>query len=192
MGGQDDRWREEFGYLYGLTFVEYANAVVRYSTEPAPEPLVARLHLVARTPRERVLVCRSVQGWRFLPGGTREPGESLPQLARRELLEEAGAQPLGEVRPFSCFVVDHQGPAPYRPHQPYPRSYWLHAVVDAEVIGEPTSPADGEQITDVLELPPSDAIDYLAAHDGAHAEILRHAIAMGLVGRGSFPGPGST
>lgn len=185
MRGDDEPWRAQFPALYRLRHVDYANAAVRYTTEPAPEALVARLHLVAVTGEGEAVVSRSDRGWRFLPGGTREPGESLIELARRELVEEAGARLLGEIRPFSGFVVDSLEPAPYRPHLPYPRSHWLHAVADVDVVGAPTSPPDGEQIVEVLQLPPCEAIDYLAEHDPIHAEVLRHAVAMGLVVSGA-------
>lgn len=167
--------------LYELAHVDYAGCDVRYTTDPAPDELVSRLHLVAVTGEGSVVVSRSVQGWRFLPGGTREPGESLPELARRELVEEAGARLLGDIAPFSAFVADSRLSTPYRPHLPHPRAYWVHAVAQVEVVGPPTSPADGEQITDVLQLPPHEAVDYIAEHDPIHADVLSHAMALGLV-----------
>lgn len=178
----DDRWRGRFPRLYGLTHVAYAGCDVRYTVEPAPDHLVSRLHLVAVTAAGRVVVSRSVQGWRFLPGGTREPGEPLTELARRELVEEAGATLLGEVRPFSGFAVRSREAAPYRPHLPHPHAHWLHAVAPVEVTGPPSCPDDGEQITEVLELPPADATAYLEVHDPVHADVLAHAVALGLVG----------
>ena len=68
--------------------MDHAEARTTYLPVVPPEHLVSRLHLVAVTNESHVVVCRSVQGWRFLPGGTREPGESLQELARRELQEE--------------------------------------------------------------------------------------------------------
>ena len=183
----DDRWRAQLPRLYDLERIDYASCVVRYTVEPAPEPLVSRLHLVAVTPEGNVVVSRSEQGWRFLPGGTREPGESLPELVRRELREEAGARLRGGIRPFSAFVADSTLTAPYRPHLPHPRAYWLHAVASVEVVGEPTNPDDGEQVVEVLQLPPRDAVAYIAEHDTIHADVLAHAIALGLLER-SDPG----
>lgn len=67
--------------------MDYADARIAYSSGVVPDDLVARLHVIAVTEQQKVVVCRSAKGWRFLPGGTREPGESLRELARRELLE---------------------------------------------------------------------------------------------------------
>ncbi len=177
----DDRWRGEFARLYGWDYVEYASCDVRYTVEEVPGELVSRLHLVAVTAQGLVVVSRSDQDWRFLPGGTREPGESLLELARRELMEEAGAALIGEITPFSAFVADARSDEPYRPHLPFPRAYWLHAVARVEVVGPPTSPEDGEQITDVLQLPPAEAAAFLEVHDPIHADVLRHAVALDLL-----------
>jgi len=73
-----------FPELFRDGYVDYADCRIRYTTEDVPEELVSRIHLVAVTAEEKIVVCRSEQGWRFLPGGTREPGESLYELACRE------------------------------------------------------------------------------------------------------------
>lgn len=111
----------------------YVDCRVRYTTEAAPEELVSRLHLVAVTTDAKIVVCCSEQGWRFLPGGTREPGESLYNLARRELMEEAGAVLHGEPRYFSAHVADNNRQKPFRPHLPHPRANWAYAIVDVQV-----------------------------------------------------------
>lgn len=181
MSGDFERWCVRFPNLFRDAYVDYADCRVRYTTEPAPEELVSRLHLVAVTKEGKIVVCRSQQGWRFLPGGTREPGESLRDLARRELMEEAGAVLLGELRYFSAHVADSHRQRPFRPHLPHPRAYWAYAVASVRVVGVPTNPADGEAIVEVLILPPAEAADYIAEHDPVHADVLRHAEAMGLV-----------
>ncbi|WP_207085082.1 NUDIX hydrolase [Nocardioides sp. S5] len=162
--------------------MRYADARIAYSSAVAPDDLVARLHVVAVTERNEVVVCRSAEGWRFLPGGTREPGESLGGLARRELLEEAGAVLVGPVVQFSAHRADSERDRPYRPHLPHPRCYWAYAVARVRVAGPPANPSDGETVVEVLTLPAPRAADYLdAGDDPIHADVLRHADALGLL-----------
>lgn len=181
MSGDIDPWPMRFPDLFREAYVDYADCRIRYTTETAAEELVSRLHLVAVTGDGKVVVCRSEQGWRFLPGGTREPDESLHDLARRELMEEAGGVLRGELRHFSAHVADSSREEPYRPHLPHPRAYWAYAVADVRVISAPTNPQGGETVVEVLTLPASAAADYIEQHDPIHADVLRHADAMGLV-----------
>jgi len=161
--------------------VDYADCHTRYTTEVVPQELVSRLHLVAVTPDRKVVVCRSEQGWRFLPGGTREPGESLHDLARRELMEEAGAVLLGGPEYVSAHVATSRRDTPYRPHLPHPRAYWAYSMARVRIIGPPTNPPDGERVVEVLALPPAEAVTYLAGVDPVHANVLRHVDASGLL-----------
>lgn len=181
MSSDIDPWPQRFPDLFRETYLDYADCRIRYTTEAAPEDLVSRLHLVAVTEAGNIVVCRTEQGWRFLPGGTRELGEALQELARRELMEEAGAVLDGELRYFSAHVADSNREKPYRPHLPHPRAYWAYAVADVRVVGVPTNPHDGEAVVEVLTLPPSVAADYIQEEDSIHADVLRHADAMGLV-----------
>jgi 8-oxo-dGTP diphosphatase len=142
---------------------------------------VSRLHLVAVTEEGHVVVCRSEQGSRFLPGGTREPGESLEELAARELMEEAGAQLACELHPFSAHVADSLRMRPYRPHLPHPRAYWAYFAAPVRIVGDPTNPPGGETVVEVLTLEPGLAVDYLRGDDPIHADVLRHAQGLGLV-----------
>ncbi|MCF6378361.1 NUDIX hydrolase [Nocardioides KLBMP 9356] len=170
-----------FPALAGETYVDYARARTRYVTGVAKHELVTRLHLVALTHDREVVVCRSAEGWRFLPGGTREEGEALTDLARRELLEEAGATLLGDLHHFSAHEVDSEREQPYRPHFPHPRSYWAYAVARVEITGEPLNPPDGEDVVEVLTLPVLEAADYLWVDDPIHAEVVLHAETLGLL-----------
>ena len=175
-------WADRFPSLFASEYVSYSNSDTTYTTDPAPDHLVSRLHLIALTEDGLVVVCRSDRGWRFLPGGTREPGESLVDLARRELMEEAGAVLVSEPRYVSAHISRSRNPQPYRPHQPHPVAYWAYAVATVEVTCEPTMPDEGaERIVEVLTLPPEQAVQYIEAHDPMQAEVLRHAIAMGAL-----------
>ncbi len=181
MGDEAKPIEQRLPRLFEEVYVDYASCRVRYTTDPVPEDLVSRLHLVAVTVGGEVVVCRSEQGWRFLPGGTREPGESLHDLARRELMEEAGAELQGELLHFSAHVSDSERDEPFRPHLPHPRTCWAYAVVPARVIGEPSNPPGGETVVEVVTLPPAQAVHFLEQHDPVHADVVRHAVALGLV-----------
>ncbi len=182
MAGDDNRWSARFPELFRDDYVDYAPWIrIQFTTEAIPQELVSRLHLVAVTPAGEVVVCRSEQGWRFLPGGTREPAESLADLAGRELMEEAGARLIGEMQFFAAHVADSTRPEPYRPHLPHPRAFWAYAVAAAEVIAVPENPPDGEQVVEVLKVRPSSAAEFLAQDDPSHADVVRLADAMGLI-----------
>lgn len=181
MAPDDARWAAAFPALYADSYVDYADCWIGFTTGAVPDELVARLHLVARTPQGHVIACRSAQGWRFLPGGTREEGEALDHLASRELMEEAGARTTGKVALFGAHIADSLRDAPYRPHLPHPRAYWAYGFVQAELVGPPSNPCDGEQVVEVLALPPADAAGYIEQHDPLQAAVVRLAQAMALV-----------
>lgn len=173
-------WETRFPGLFAPTYIDYANADVVFSTDDFPDPLISRLHCVAIDPEGRVIVCRTEE-WRFLPGGTREPGETLEQTAIRELIEEAGARITGPVSIFGGQLATSRNPEPYRPHQPHPISCWAFAVTTAEITGPPQIPDGGEQVLEVLTLKPDDAAAWLDGHDQVCADVVRLAVAMGLL-----------
>lgn len=114
---------------------------------------------------------------RWHPGA----GESIPQIVARELLEEAGAKITGTPQVFAAQIADSRDPEPWRPHLPHPRAYWAFAVVTAEIVQPPSNPEDGEQVVEVLSLPPRRAADWLRVHDPTCADVVLLAAAMGLI-----------
>ena len=68
--------------------------------------------------------------------------------ARRELLEEAGAQLL-TFELFGAWHCRSSAPAPYRPHLPHPESYRVVGYGEVALVGAPTNPPDGEQVIEV-------------------------------------------
>lgn len=168
----------DFPALFAPRRVDYANADIQFAVGPHTDALVTRLHLIALDHRDRVLVCETAD-WRFLPGGTREPDETLHQLTRRELLEEAGAVVLGPVEIFAHEVAVTHDPEPYRPYFPYPTAQWAYGVCRVRQMVPPTCPPDGEQITGVHAMAPAAAADWLAVHDQVHADVVRWWLATG-------------
>lgn len=69
-------WESQFPDLFAPWQVPYAPVVATFGTAYPDEALISRIHVVARADGG-VVVCRSANGWRFLPGGTREPGETV-------------------------------------------------------------------------------------------------------------------
>jgi 8-oxo-dGTP diphosphatase len=179
-------WHDRFPQLFARSALsgEASRPVIwRFSSllRFPPDELVSNVKVIGRA-AGGVVVCQSEQGWRFLPGGTREAGETVAATARRELLEEAGASIVGPLDWIGAFEVNHPGSRPYRPHLPHPVSYWLYVVGDVALERRPTNPADGEAVIEVLTLPPAEAVDYLAGFDnGRLTDVLRLAIAMGHV-----------
>lgn len=180
------RWQERFPRLFSRTPFDWGGVAsgelqLQFTLESPPEELISNVKIIGRA-GGGVVVCEDDRGWRFLPGGTREAGESAAETARRELLEETGATFVGHPTWFGAFEVHDPRPNPYRPHLPHPISYWLYVVGDVALDGRPTSPPDGEAITAVLSLPPAEAIDYLAGFDnGPLTDVLRLAIEAGHV-----------
>lgn len=145
---------------------EWASITMTFSTQLPPDELVASTHVVGFV-GEEVLLCRDGRaGIWFLPGGTREPGESVDQSLVRELREEAGARLLGPFHRLGAHLGVSDAADPYRPHLPHPHKAWLWGWADVEVVSPPTNPADGEQVLEVRTFGLAEAVrratsDYL-------------------------------
>ncbi|WP_405063038.1 NUDIX domain-containing protein [Kribbella sp. NBC_01505] len=177
----DASWAAQFPDLYAPGHWAWGELDVQFTVEQPPDELISNVHVICRA-AGGIVVCGNDLGWRFLPGGTREPGETIEQLVRRELVEEAGARLTGPLTWLGGHRADHRRPSPYRPHLPHPLSYWAVFVADVVVDQAPTNPADGEQVTEVLVLPPGEAAAWLEdSPDGVKGPVVRLAQAMGLV-----------
>jgi len=110
---------------------------------------------------DRCVVVEETGGRLTLPGGTREWGESLLETARREAMEEAGAE-IDAVAPLGYWTCHSERAEPWRVHLAHPDYLRLVVLADVRLVHPPTNPADGEQIAHVFVLDVPEAIGRFA------------------------------
>ena len=153
---------------------------VQLTLTPPADDLVVNTRLIAVEDKS-VAVCTTREGWRTLPGGSREYGEPVNASAARELMEEAGCVPTGLVHWFASFIVTNHA-KPWKDWHPYPVSAWLIGVVPVRRVGPPTNPPDAETVSKVELLEPPNAIAYLSQFDNCgQAELVALAVDLGLL-----------
>jgi 8-oxo-dGTP diphosphatase len=148
---------ERFPLLHLPDRWDWASITMQFQRQLPADRLVSSTHAVAFV-GEQVILCRDERPeiW-FLPGGTREPDESVPDSLVRELFEEAGARLIGDFHPIGAHVGVSDADRPYRPHLPHPEKAWLWGWADAEIVGPPSLPDDGERIDEVRLFPLQEA-----------------------------------
>lgn len=146
-----------------------------YTEQLPAEELVQSVHVIAFDIAGNICVCQDDQGKVFLPGGTREPGESTRDCALRELREEAGLTVKRGPLWFGAHMADGYKSIPYRPYLPHPKKAWLWGVCDAVQDGPPTNPAGAERVTSVWMLPVADAQNVLYRVKVWYPELLERA-----------------
>jgi 8-oxo-dGTP diphosphatase len=133
-----------------------------FSVEPPPDELVTNVHVIGFV-GDRLVVCRDERPVWFLPGGTRDAGESVRRCADRELMEEAGARLVGPLRGLGAHHLLSGLPGPRPPHHPHPETAWLWCAAEVELVGPPTVPEGGERVVEVRLAEPAEAARLLRA-----------------------------
>ncbi|HEX2092628.1 MAG TPA: NUDIX domain-containing protein [Longimicrobiaceae bacterium] len=114
------------------------------SQEAPPDEYVTSVRCVVFK-GDDVLVMRDAEGRHLLPGGQREPGETLDETLRRELLEETGWM-IDTPLPIGFVHLHHLGPRPPDFESAYPDFLWAIYTAEA-VVFEP-----GVKLSDEGEL----------------------------------------
>lgn len=81
-----------------------------------------------------------------IPGGRREPGESLEDTLTREIREEVGCEIAPGPRPLGCIRLHNRLPRQDGSPYPYPDSLWV--VYAATALAGGTSPIGDEWVHD--------------------------------------------
>jgi len=177
MSSLDDDLAVRYPSLFAPTRWEWGGLDARFSTVPPPAGLVTNVHLVGFQ-GDRIVVCRAPEREWFLPGGTREDGESIDACADRELQEEAGARLASPLRWIGAHYVVNDRPEPYLPFQPHPRAAWLWCAADVHVTGTPTNPQHGEQVVEVRAVTPDKAKELLRTNDPSMPDLVSLALEL--------------
>jgi 8-oxo-dGTP diphosphatase len=119
---EDDQWRWD-GVPTPLRRTTYLTA------EEPPLAAVTSVRAIVFH-GEEVLVVREPGGeYYVVPGGRREPGETIEATLRREIVEETGWS-LGAIEPLAVTHYRHIGPCP--PGYPYPYPDFAQIIFLAE------------------------------------------------------------
>jgi 8-oxo-dGTP diphosphatase len=181
----DEPWARQFPALFRSQPFQWGGIgdrrlQISFSRAVPADDLISNVKIIARCGRG-IVVIETADGWRSLPGGTREPDEAWEMTAARELAEETGGRLVGAFDWIGAFEVDHSSTGRYRPHLPFPISYWAYVAADVELGSAPSNPIAGEQVTAVQVLPVEEAIEYLAVFDsGPTLDIIRLARRLGI------------
>jgi ADP-ribose pyrophosphatase YjhB (NUDIX family) len=126
--------------------------------DPPPDHLVTSVRcIVAR--QDHVLVMTDRDGSRhILPGGRREPHETIHQTIGRELQEETGLT-VNVMEPIGFLVFDHLMPRPAAYPYPYPR--FIQRLFTGEAPGTAPPHCVDEWVVDAAFMSIADALPYL-------------------------------
>jgi 8-oxo-dGTP pyrophosphatase MutT (NUDIX family) len=121
---------------------------------------------------DQILVVRDPIGVHILPGGRREPGETLLQTLEREVLEETGWT-IRDARLIGLAHFQHLTPKPDDYRYPYPDFLHLVYVATADRYDPTQREADGYELEAGFQ--PLPTVEALPISQGERA-LLRSAI----------------
>jgi 8-oxo-dGTP diphosphatase len=177
----DDDLAARYPVLFEVRRWTFAQITPRFTTVAPPEDLVSNVHVVAFV-GDRIVLCRDDRDVWFLPGGTREPDESVHDCAVRELAEEAGARLVGDLHWFGAHRGVSDAAEPHRPHLPHPEKAWLWCYAEVEIVGAPGNPDDGEHVLEARALDLDDALRLSATDWEWSPELLSLAVQLRAAG----------
>ncbi|MEV6537046.1 NUDIX domain-containing protein [Streptomyces sp. NPDC051639] len=157
---------------------EWAQTIVRFTDQRPPDQVVQSVRAIALVD-DGVVVCRLANGTPFLPGGTREDGESVEDCMSRELTEEAGFLTTGRTHWFAAHSGVSYNQVPYKPYAPFPLKAWLWGAVAGELACPPTNPAGAEQVASVVVMRPQEAADVLKTEGRGYTQALQYWLSLG-------------
>jgi 8-oxo-dGTP pyrophosphatase MutT (NUDIX family) len=142
---------------------------IRYylGDSPPPSSLVTSVRAVLFHERTVMVVQDSAQAYHVMPGGRREPGETIEATLRREILEETGWT-VASHHPLGFAHFRHLTPQPADYPYPYPDFVQLLFVAEA---GEQVADAQqGEYELSAVFRPVDEALGLLTGEQAALLE----------------------
>jgi 8-oxo-dGTP diphosphatase len=122
-------------------------AKFEFKTQLPDEKLISNVSLIPFIEDKCVIMQINNKDWE-LPGGTLEPSELWFDAIGREAMEELGAE-LINFNMFGAFYCASASENPYRPHIPHPNFVRIVGFGEVAIIGKPSNPTDGENVTKV-------------------------------------------
>lgn len=147
---------DRYPTLFALVDTPDATGVFEMLDTAPPFELVGRVHMVPAV-GDAYLYLLEGDGRPLLPGGPLEPQEMPRQALARELLEEAGANPI-DAELFGGWHLHQKADQPEAPHLPHPEAWTLVYAGDVERVSRPLIPGGTIPLTEVRVAPLSEVV----------------------------------